>query len=98
MCSYTHLSEEHRRARKDYHCAAGCGVPIPVGTLYVTTAAIIEGDFSSDRWHVECREAFGEMLRENGDDCGDPWDTWENGMPAEIAAHYIHGPFEEAEP
>ncbi len=92
MCG-THLGSTTRRARKDHSCCA-CRIPIPAGHTYIVTSDVDEGRASSAKWHVECSEEFARGLREWGEDCGDPWTTWENGMPAEIAQRYVHGPIE----
>ncbi len=92
MCSIGFSSLEHPKARKSRRCAA-CSVPIPAGAIYARHSGVWDGEFSSDSWHVECLEAFGQMLRENGDDCGDPWDTWEDDMPDDIKARYVLGPW-----
>ncbi len=44
-------------------------------------------DFGADKWHHECRKQFCIVLRENGDDCGDPWSTWEQ-TPEYMKAKY----------
>lgn len=92
MCG-TFLREETRKARKNHRCEA-CHIPIPKGFRYVVTASVDDnGDsIASGKWHSECWEEFQRVLRENGDDCGHPDWTWENGMPPEVASKYFIGP------
>lgn len=82
-------------ARKFHRCCA-CSVLIPPGSRYVKSFYVDGGDVDSGKWHLECLKEFERGLRENGDDCGDPWSTWENDMPPEIQRNYIYGPIENA--
>lgn len=88
MCG-TVVSETTRKARKQHRCEA-CKIPIPPGFLYQHTFEKDGGDVFSGKWHQECREAFGAWLREDGDDCGDPWMTWECWLPPlEVCRKYV---------
>lgn len=89
------ISSKNLKARKEHRCEA-CHVPIPSGITYCRTVEVDDGgDIGATRWHLECREAFDQMIHENMDDCGDPWNTWENDMPQEIRAKYVLGPWEQ---
>jgi hypothetical protein len=92
MCG-TFLGTKTSRARREYGCEA-CNTPIPAGHLYITSAEVDGRDFISGKWHVECREQFDSWLSTYGDDCMDPWMTWEDGMPPEIRWRYVPGPYE----
>lgn len=91
------IAEYTRKARKYHHCSTGCGVPIPPGHLYVKTFEKDGGDIMSSKWHVECREEFNNTAMSEGEDCMDPWSTWENGMPVRFKQKYVYGPFEQEE-
>ncbi len=83
-----------RKARKRHWCCA-CPLPIPPGSSYVKSAEKDVNDFMVSKWHTECRAEFDNLLREHGEDCADPWSTWEHGRPPnEIAARYFIGPLE----
>lgn len=89
MCG-SMISSQTLKARKN-HCCAACRVPIPSGFSYVR---VVETDDVAKifvtKWHVECRAEFDKMLSESFDDCGDAWDTWENGdMPPDIRQRYM---------
>ena len=77
-----------KKSRKTHYCEAGCGVTIPKGFSYIRTFDADGGRGRTSKWHVECREAFDEGLSDAGEVEGDPWATWENGMPEEIAVKY----------
>lgn len=86
MCG-TLISETNQKARKQHVCQA-CGVRIPIGFDYIKSVSADGGTAFTDKWHPECREEFSRVLYENGDDCGDPWETWENGAPPHLVAKY----------
>jgi hypothetical protein len=44
------------KARKNYRCYM-CGEQISIGTTHKKWAGVYEGDFHSDRAHLECIEA-----------------------------------------
>lgn len=85
MCG-TVISEYTVRARKQTRCCA-CSLPIMPGDDYVKSCWRDGRDFGADKWHQECRIEFCDMLHRWGDDCGDPWDTWE-AVPNWLCAHY----------
>lgn len=87
------ITEYAVKARKHHWCTA-CNVPIPPGFLYIRTFEKDNRDLMVGKWHIECRETFNGYLNEYGDDCMDPWLTWENGMPGEIKQKYLPGPIE----
>jgi len=75
-----------QKARKDHRCCA-CGEKIPKGFEYVKSFFVEDGP-CADKWHTECRDEFISLLREYGEHEGDPYDTWESGLPMEIKKKY----------
>lgn len=90
------ISKSRQKARKQYHCASNCDVPIPIGFEYIRTFEKDVGDVMISKWHPECREAFDGTLDNYGDDCMDPHLTWECSQPDELVAKY--GKYKEQEP
>lgn len=85
MCG-TVISEYMVHARKRHRCCA-CRQPIQPGDYYIKSCWKDGGDFGAEKWHQECRAEFCDMLSRDGDDCGDPWDTWER-EPDWLKARY----------
>lgn len=84
----TFVAEDRvQKSRKEHHCCA-CGEKIPVGFEYVRSFSVDADGSISDKWHVECRNEFAGMLQDSFDDSGDPYDTWENGLPDEVKKKY----------
>lgn len=79
--------DTHPKARKDHICCACCE-KIPAGVTYAKTFYVDGGTASADKWHLECREEFIRGLQENGETDGDPYSTWENGLPDQLRAKY----------
>lgn len=61
MCgSYTELKYTEPKARKEYRCI-WCNEKILIGEKHAARTYIFEGDFNSDRLHLECATAMQKM-------------------------------------
>jgi hypothetical protein len=85
MCGFVIIKQQ--KARKEHRCAA-CSVPIPKGFTYCRSFDSYDGRGFTTKWHIECREAFDDMLRENGDCEGAADQVWEDDMPDHIKEKY----------
>lgn len=64
--SYTQLSNAHRKAHKQYQCI-WCGELIPLHSIYHWKTGIYDGDFQTQRKHLECERATKEFDWHNND-------------------------------
>lgn len=63
---YTHLGTGMHKARKKHSCM-WCGEIIEVGTLYVRSRSIYDGDFQELKLHTECDCALDESVKDEPD-------------------------------
>lgn len=56
-------TEKRPRARKRHECCE-CGGPIPVGCTHVRIDLLYDGNWDSDRMHVECRALWTFMVED----------------------------------
>jgi hypothetical protein len=63
--SYTLISAETRKARKQHLCS-WCGQKIEPGETYEFSYFIFDGDPQSNRFHKECDAACSAAAREEG--------------------------------
>lgn len=62
--SWIHLKDAVHTAKKKHKCV-GCMTFIQVGTKYIYRVGIQAGDFTVDKWHIECEAfAFQEYPKE----------------------------------
>ena len=61
-----------KAGRKSHHCDY-CGSAIPVGSPSVKIAQIWDGDFNSNRGHVDCVDLWDMAFNDHGD-CNDGMD------------------------
>lgn len=62
------FSEAIHKARKDYKCCE-CGYPIRKGTKYWKCQGKWDGEISSYKQHIECRDACYSFQTGDPDDC-----------------------------
>ena len=55
--SYTEISASHPKGRKEYQCS-WCNTNIEKGEKHFSRAYHWEGDFQTDRMHLECETAM----------------------------------------
>ena len=53
------------KARKSHYCD-WCGQPISAGTVYVYSAGMFEGEFSTLKYHVKCQAQVDMTLASEG--------------------------------
>lgn len=58
--SYTELSSKDVVGRKNYRCI-WCGEVIEIGMKHNTRSYVFEGDFRSERMHLECKKMMSKM-------------------------------------
>ena len=68
--SYSLLSENHPKARKEHQCI-WCGQMILKGEKYRRETSIYDGNFQNHKWHLEC-DAAAKVEFRNGEDEFDP--------------------------
>jgi hypothetical protein len=54
---YTEVKAKTPKARKEYRCG-WCGQKIEVGLKHFSRAYVWNGDFNTDRMHLECKDAM----------------------------------------
>lgn len=55
--NYVELKNRYFLARKEYHCV-WCGEKILIKEKYLSRSYLAEGDFYSDKMHIECENAM----------------------------------------
>lgn len=62
--SYQEISSKHVVAKKDYQCS-WCGEGITKGEKHLSRSYKMEGNFQSDRQHLECEKAMMSMKHDD---------------------------------
>ncbi len=75
-----------KKGRKPHRCSY-CGSTIPAGWPSIITAQVWEGEFHTDRGHVDCCDLWNEAFDDYGDyGDGMPFDLMEAIEPDETRA------------